>query len=78
MNADYLAFDIGAESGRAILGELRAGILTLKDAARFPNLPVRQPGSLRWDVLRLWSEISKVIEHPPAARLPTRPSPASR
>jgi rhamnulokinase len=69
VNADYLAFDIGAESGRAILGELRAGILTLKDVSRFPNQPVRQPGSLRWDVLRLWSEITRVIEHPPTPRL---------
>ena len=73
MNADYLAFDLGAESGRAILGRLRAGILELKDVSRFPNVPVGQPGSLRWDVLRLWSEILKV----PSSIRPYATSPAS-
>jgi rhamnulokinase len=67
VTADYLAFDLGAESGRAILGRLRAGILTLQDVSRFPNLPVRQPGSLRWDVLRLWSEIRRTLEQQPLA-----------
>jgi rhamnulokinase len=70
VTADYLAFDLGAESGRAILGRFRAGILTLEHVARFPNLPVRQPGSLRWDVLRLWSEIRRTLEHlPPESKL---------
>jgi rhamnulokinase len=69
VTADYLAFDLGAESGRAILGQFRAGVLTLKEVARFPNFPVRQPGSLRWDVLRLWSEIRRILEQPPASKL---------
>jgi rhamnulokinase len=69
MKADFLAFDLGAESGRAILGRLNAGVLELKDVARFPNFPVAQPGSLRWDVLRLWSEILKTIDHPPVSEL---------
>src|SRR6185437_15308061 len=54
MGAQFLAFDLGAESGRAMLGRLRAGVLDLAEVCRFPNEPVRQNGSLHWDVLRLW------------------------
>jgi rhamnulokinase len=67
--ADYLAFDLGAESGRAILGHFQNGLLELKDVSRFPNGPVQQPGSLRWDILRLWSEIKKTLDHPPVRDL---------
>ena len=79
MPADYLAFDLGAESGRAILGRFANGLIELKEVSRFPNLPVTEPGgqasvmnygsSLRWDVLRLWSEIRKTLEHPPVPRV---------
>jgi rhamnulokinase len=69
VKADFLAFDLGAESGRAILGRLNAGVLELKDVSRLPNFPVAQPGSLRWDVLRLWSEIRKTLDHPPVDEL---------
>lgn len=53
----YLAFDLGAESGRAILGTLDGGRLALEELYRFPNTPVRVLGSLYWDTLRLWHEI---------------------
>ena len=53
----YLAFDLGAESGRAILGTLDRGRLALEELHRFPNQPVRVLGSLYWDTLRLWQEI---------------------
>ena len=69
MKADFLAFDLGAESGRAIIGRLNSGILELRDVSRFPNFPVAQPGSLRWDVLRLWSEIKRTLDHPPVKEL---------
>jgi rhamnulokinase len=35
----YLAFDLGAESGRAMLGSLDDGLLTLEELHRFPNTP---------------------------------------
>jgi rhamnulokinase len=54
---NYLAVDIGAESGRTILGTLDEDHLTLTETHRFPNGPVRLPDGLHWDVLRLWSEI---------------------
>jgi rhamnulokinase len=54
---DYLAFDLGAESGRAMRASLRAGVVTLAEVCRFPNGPVRDNGSLRWDIYRLWHEM---------------------
>lgn len=53
----YLAVDIGAESGRVMLGELADGKLELKELHRFPNQPVRVRGNLYWDILRLFHEV---------------------
>ena len=55
----YLAFDLGAESGRAMLGTLNAGRLTVEELHRFPNTPVRVFDALYWDTLRLWHEIQR-------------------
>jgi rhamnulokinase len=57
----YLAFDFGAESGRAVLAHLHSGILTTEDVHRFPNEPVEYGGSLHWDVPRLWLEARKAL-----------------
>ena len=57
----YLAFDFGAESGRAILGQLDVGRLTTREIHRFKNEPVEYAGSLHWDVARLWYEIRKTL-----------------
>jgi rhamnulokinase len=54
---NYLVVDLGAESGRTILGALDAKQLTLKETHRFSNGPVRLNDGLHWDVLRLWGEI---------------------
>lgn len=59
----YLAFDLGAESGRAVLGRLHSGILTVEEIHRFRNGPVEQEGSLHWDVQRLWADIKKAFEN---------------
>ncbi len=58
---NYLALDLGAESGRAMLGRLQDGALTLQEVHRFPNAPIRQPDGLHWDALRLFSEIKAGI-----------------
>ena len=42
----YLAFDLGAESGRAMLGTLSGGTLELEELHRFPNTPVRDDGAI--------------------------------
>jgi rhamnulokinase len=53
----FLAFDLGAESGRAIVGTLRGEQLDLEEIHRWPNGPVDVRGALYWDVLRLYSEM---------------------
>ena len=53
----YLAFDLGADSGRAIVGNLSSEGLRLEEIHRFSNQPVMVRGTLYWDVLRLWHEI---------------------
>ena len=58
---NYLAIDLGAESGRTIVGALDDNRLTLTETHRFANGPVRLPDGLHWDVLRLWSDIKAGI-----------------
>jgi len=53
----YLALDLGAESGRAIVGSLAGDKISLAETHRFPNAPVRINDGIHWDVLRLWNEI---------------------
>jgi len=53
----YLAIDLGAESGRAMLGTIAGGKLVLEELHRFPNTPVRVPTGLYWDTFRLFHEI---------------------
>jgi len=57
----YLAFDFGAESGRAVLAHLQSGILTTSEVHRFRNEPVEYGGSLHWDAPRLWFEVRKAL-----------------
>ena len=54
---NYLAIDLGAESGRVMLGSLENGNLALEELHRFPNQPVRFPTGLYWDTFRLLHEI---------------------
>jgi rhamnulokinase len=55
--SNYLAADLGAESGRVMLGTLHNGRLTLEQLHRFPNQPVSLPSGLYWDSFRLFHEI---------------------
>jgi len=57
----FLAFDFGAETGRAILAHLHSGILTTQEIHRFKNEPVEYGGSLHWDVARLWWEVRSAL-----------------
>ncbi|HUS82052.1 MAG TPA: rhamnulokinase family protein [Dehalococcoidia bacterium] len=56
---DILAFDLGAESGRAMLGRLDGDRLRLTEVYRFPNGPVAASDGLHWDVRRLFAEIER-------------------
>ena len=62
MNAQFLAFDLGAESGRAVVGELEGTTLRMREARRFANQPVRNNGALQWDILRLWQEMRATLD----------------
>jgi rhamnulokinase len=57
----WLAFDLGAESGRALLGRYAGGNLTMEEIHRFPNEPVEYNSELHWDVARLWHELQKAL-----------------
>ncbi len=69
MPHNFLAIDLGAESGRAILAALDGAPsgappdahLSLTEIHRFGNEPVRLPDGLHWDILRLWSEIKTAL-----------------
>lgn len=61
MGHRYLAFDFGAESGRAVRAHLRSGVLTIEDVHRFPNDPVEYGGSFHWDLPRLWFEMRTAL-----------------
>lgn len=55
----FLAFDLGAESGRAMAGIFADGRLRLEELHRFPNSGVRVGAALHWDVLALWRELQR-------------------
>ncbi len=63
----FLAIDLGAESGRGILGKIEKR-LTLEEVHRFLNGPVRIGDHIHWDILRLWSEVQACLRL--AAALP--------
>lgn len=69
VSAQFLAFDLGAESGRAIVGRLRAGLLDVHEIHRFPNEPLQQNGSLHWDILRLWLEMRRALDKVSSSRV---------
>jgi len=69
VSAKYLAFDLGASSGRAILGELgEDDKLVISEVRRFPNGMVDAGDHLHWDTRRLLAEIHEGMrrcgEHP--------------
>ena len=57
-----LAFDFGASSGRAILGEYENGALTYREIHRFENNPVEENGHLRWNFPELMREVYRALE----------------
>ena len=53
----YLAIDIGASSGRHIVGRLKDGEIKTEEVYRFKNGVQSRNGSLVWDVNRLFKEV---------------------
>ncbi|MBA4420894.1 MAG: rhamnulokinase [Anaerolinea sp.] len=56
-NLRLLALDVGAESGRAILGAFNGHSLQLEEVHRFSNGPVRVNGHFYTDILSIWEQI---------------------
>ena len=57
----YLAVDLGAESGRVMLGTVSAEKLSLEEIFRFANNPIEEDGHLRWNFDGLFSQIKTGI-----------------
>jgi rhamnulokinase len=70
MTRHYLACDLGAESGRLMLGTLRDQRLTLEELHRFPNEPIRSGASIHWDIERLFEELKLGLRKAAERRLP--------
>jgi rhamnulokinase len=61
MSAPVLAFDLGAESGRAMLGAFDGARVELRELHRFPTRSVPLPDGLYWDALGLFDEILRAL-----------------
>ena len=64
----YLAFDLGAESGRAIIGTLENGKLVLDEVHRFVNPTGKLQGRMVWNVLAQWEHLKQGLKN--ARRVP--------
>jgi rhamnulokinase len=60
---NFLAFDLGAESGRAVLGTLENGRLTLQEKHRFANPTGRMNAHLHWNLLAQWEELKTGLKN---------------
>jgi len=57
MTTAVAAVDLGATSGRVILGAVSANELSIRPVARFPNTPVRTIDGLHWNILELYRSV---------------------
>src|SRR2546422_11538416 len=70
MPGHYLACDLGAESGRLILGVIDDNRLRLEEIHRFSNRPIRAGNSLQWNIEALFSELKHGLAKAAAKRVP--------
>jgi len=56
-NIDYLAVDIGASSGRVMLGCLKENLLTIEELGRFPNFPINTGDEHYWNILMMYQSM---------------------
>jgi len=59
--SNYLALDLGAESGRGLLGRFDGQHLALEEIHRFPNNPVQMADTLYWDLPRIFDEVKTAV-----------------
>ncbi len=70
MPTHYLACDLGADSGRLILGTLDAGKISLEELHRFPTGATKVAGALHWEFDRLLNELKTGLKKAAARNLP--------
>jgi rhamnulokinase len=70
MTTHYLGIDLGAESGRVMLGSLTDGRLALEEIHRFPNTPLRSGTSWHWNLPALWDFIQAGLRQAAELELP--------
>jgi rhamnulokinase len=56
---EFLAFDFGAESGRAVVGSIGNSRLDIEEIHRFPNRQINIAGHLHWDIQYLFEELKR-------------------
>ena len=61
MHKNYLAIDIGASSGRHIVGWMEDGTFRTEEVYRFPNSVQRVDGHLEWDIDHLFRSVKEGI-----------------
>ncbi|HYP45457.1 MAG TPA: rhamnulokinase family protein [Propionibacteriaceae bacterium] len=65
----FAAVDLGATSGRVVLGRVGRDVLQVETVHRFENIPVRTPDGLHWNILELYRQIltglAKAVERTP-------------
>lgn len=64
----YLAIDLGASSGRVMVGRFNGERLTVQELHRFENPVIEVLGSLHWDVLRLFLDLQQGLQAAAQAR----------
>ena len=69
MPTHYLACDLGADSGRLMLGTLADGKIVLEELHRFPNGPVKTSGALHWNFDALLNELKNGLKKAAAKNL---------
>ena len=62
MATNFLAVDLGATSGRTILGSIVEGKLEQRELTRFPNPIIETGGHFYWDILALYHEIIRSLK----------------
>ena len=61
-NKYFFAVDLGATSGRTIIGSIDKGQLHLDEVTRFPNNLIEQGGHFYWDIYALYFEIIRGLK----------------
>ena len=61
-NLNFFAVDLGATSGRTILGSLVDGKLVQRELTRFPNPIIETGGHFFWDIYALYNEVVRGLK----------------